>query len=55
MEEMKKNLEEIKKDMANFEKKLEKAWAEDNDILIKEYREKLETVTELFTKLKKKS
>lgn len=55
MEEMKKNLEEIKKEMADFEKKLEKAWSEDNDILIKEYRAKLEAVTELFAKLKKKS
>ena len=54
MEDMKKKLEDIKKDMANFEKKLEQAWSEDNDIKIKEYREKLDAVTELFRKLKSK-
>lgn len=53
MEEMKKTLEDLKKDMAEFEKKLEKAWSEDNDIKIKEYREKLEKVSELVFKLKK--
>ncbi|GLI55831.1 hypothetical protein PM10SUCC1_13450 [Propionigenium maris DSM 9537] len=52
MKEMKKNLEELKKDMAEFEKKLEKAWAEENDIKIKEYREKLEAITDLVFKLK---
>ena len=52
MEKMKKNLEEIKNEMATFEKKLEKAWAEENDILIKQYREKLEELTDTFRKLK---
>ncbi len=52
MKEMKRNLEELKKDMAEFEKKLEKAWAEENDIKIKEYREKLEAITDLVFKLK---
>jgi len=54
MKEMKKSLEAIKNDMAEFEKKLEQAWSEDNDIKIKEYREKLEAVTEVFRKLKSK-
>ena len=53
MTEIRKNLEEIKKEMAEFEKKLEKAWAEENDILIKENGEKLEAIKELFRKLKK--
>ncbi len=52
MKEMKKSLEELKKDMAEFEKKLEQAWAEENDIKIREYREKLEAVTDLVFKLK---
>ncbi len=52
MKKCKEKLEKCRKQMDQLEKDLEKAYAEENDILIKQYTEELEEITVMFEKFK---
>ncbi|WP_319370967.1 hypothetical protein [uncultured Ilyobacter sp.] len=53
MEKCKAKLEDCRKKMDQLEKDLEKAYAEENDILIKKYTKELEQLTSMFETFKK--
>jgi uncharacterized membrane protein (DUF106 family) len=53
MENCKEKLKECRVEMNHLEKSLEKAYAEENDILIKKYTEELKRLTSLFEEFKK--
>jgi hypothetical protein len=55
MEKCREKLEDFRGKMDQLEKDLEKAYAEENDILIKKYTQELEQLTSLFEKFKKDS
>lgn len=55
MEKCREKFDDCREKMNQLEKDLEKAYAEENDILIKKYTEELEQLTSMFEKFKNES